>query len=282
MRLAEALRFPGKILGATISRTATRWFIAIQVDVPIEVAKLPRTGHGIEGVDLGLKAAVTLSTGETIHSPKLLRRALRRMRIRGRRLSRKLMAAKQRSGFGKRQPMPKGTRLPVSANGKKLAARLAATHARVANIRHDFTHKMTTRLVRENQALGLEDLHVSGMLANRHLARAISDVGWYEIRRQTTYKGVRYNTALTFASQWYPSSKTCSVCDARCPELTLAMRFWQCAVCKTVHDRDRNAATNLRRLATATALPVAKQAAKSAARPVYGPGTRRESYACQT
>ncbi|HVA88873.1 MAG TPA: transposase, partial [Chloroflexota bacterium] len=180
VRLTEQLRFPGKILGATVSRTADRWSVAIQVDVPGQVARCRRTAEGIEGVDLGIKAAVTLASGETIRSPKPLKAALRRVRIRGRRVSRKREAAKARLGIAKGARIPKGTRLPVSNKRRAARDRLAKTHARVARIRADFTHKLTTRLCRENQALGIEDLHVAGMLKNHHLARALGDVGFGE------------------------------------------------------------------------------------------------------
>jgi len=259
VRLTEQLRFPGKILGATVSRTADRWSVAIQVDVPGQVARCRRTAEGIEGVDLGIKAAVTLASGETIRSPKPLKAALRRVRIRGRRVSRKREAAKARLGIAKGARIPKGTRLPVSNKRRAARDRLAKTHARVARIRADFTHKLTTRLCRENQALGIEDLHVAGMLKNHHLARALGDVGFGEIRRELTYKAERYGTAIVLASRWFPSSKTCSTCGVKCPELDLGTRIWRCTGCRTVHDRDQNAAINLQRLATATALHVANR-----------------------
>ena len=259
VRLTEALRFPGKVLGATISRIADRWFIAIQVDVPDHISRRRRAADGIEGVDLGIKAAVTLATGETIRSPKPLTSALRRVRIRGRRVSRKLEAAKRRIGIAKGGRIPKGTRLPVSGKRRQASDRLARIHARVANLRGDFTHKLTTRLCRENQALGIEDLHVTGMLASHHLARAIIDVGFGEIRRQLSYKAERYGTRIVLVSRWYPSSKTCSVCGTKCADLDLGTRIWRCTGCRTVHDRDQNAAINLQRLATATALPVANR-----------------------
>ena len=259
VRLTEALRFPGKVLGATISRTADRWFVAVQVDVPDHISRRRRSADGVEGVDLGITAAVTLATGETIRSPKPLTSALRRVRIRGRRVSRKLEAATRKIGIAKGGSLPKGTRLPVSNKRRQASDRLAKTHARVAHSRADFTHKLTTRLCRENQALGIEDLHVAGMLKNHRLARAISDVGFGEIRRQLTYKAQRYGTAIVLVSRWHPSSKTCSTCGATCPDLTLGTRIWRCIGCKTLHDRDQNAARNLQRLATETALPAANR-----------------------
>jgi putative transposase len=255
--MTEALRFEGKILGATVSRAADRWFVAIQVEVPDATYYRKRTSHGVVGVDLGVKAAATLSSGEGIEAPRPLKAALRRLRIRSRRVSRKIEAAKVAAGFAPQARLPKGTRLPVSNNRRKSAAALARLHARVANVRADFTHKLTTRLCRENQAVVIEDLRVKGMLANDRLARAISDVGFGLFRSQIEYKAKRYGTRLVIADRWYPSSRLCSVCGWKNESLALKDRSWTCPECGTHHDRDVNAARNLERLATATALPVA-------------------------
>jgi putative transposase len=255
--MAEALRFDGKILSATVSRTANRWFVAIQVEVPDDVFYRRRTGCGVIGVDLGVKAAATLSSGETIEAPRPLKSALQRLRIRSRRLSRKIKAAKMAAGFALNAPLPKGTRLPISSNRQKSAQALARLHGRIAHIRADFAHKLTTRLCRENQAVVLEDLNVSGMLANEKLARAISDVGFGLIRSQMEYKAQRYGVRLVIADRWYPSSRLCSVCGWKNEALSLGDRQWRCQQCGTHHDRDLNAALNLKRLATVTALPVA-------------------------
>nr|WP_267872327.1 RNA-guided endonuclease TnpB family protein [Massilia sp. LC238] len=262
--LREALRWPGRILGASVARQADHWFLCLQVEVPDPAARLPRTGHGITGVDLGVSAAATLASGEKIAAPRPLKAALRRLRIRSRRLSRKLEAAKALAGIAGR--ILKGTRLPVSKNRTKGAKALARLQARIARVRQDFTHKLTTRLCRENQAVAIEDLNVGGMLANARLARAISDVGFYEVRRQLLYKATRYGTLIVLAERWYPSSKLCSGCGARNAALALGERAWTCAGCGAYHDRDVNAAINLQRLATgalaaATALPVASPAA---------------------
>lgn len=261
VKMTETLRFSGKILGATVSRTADRWFAAIQVDVPDNEAKKQRMQNNITGIDLGLKAAVTLSDGQSIPAPKPLKRALRRLKIRGRCHSRKIECARKAAGIEK--PIPKGTRLPVSNNRKKSAEDLARFHARICNLRKDFTHKLTTQLVRENQAIGIEDLHVKGMLKNDRLSRAISDVGFGEIRRQLCYKAKRYDTEVIVADRWYPSSKTCSHCGHVLKMLLLSTRDWDCPECNTYHDRDHNAAKNLQQLATAAiagkALPVANR-----------------------
>jgi putative transposase len=263
--MTEALRFEGKILGATVSRSADRWFVAIQVEVSDAQFYRKRTAHDVTGVDLGLKAAATLSNGESIDAPKPLKAMLRRLKIRSHRLSRKVEAAKVSAGFSKHARLPKSTKLPESNNRKKSAATLARLHARIANIRVDFTHKLTTRLCRENQAVGIEDLHVKGMLANDKLARALSDVGFGRFRAQMEYKAKRYGTRLILADRWYPSSRLCSVCGWKNEALTLKDREWTCPACGTHHDRDHNAALNLQRLATATALPEASPAGNGGA-----------------
>lgn len=262
--LRERLRWPGRIMGASVSREADSWFIALQVDVPDEITRRRRTGDGVVGVDLGIRNAATLSTGEKIVGPRPLKAALRRLRIRSRRLSRKLEAAKKASGIAGR--IPKGTRLPMSKNRVCGARALGRLHARIDRVRADFNHKLTTRLCRENQAVAIEDLNVRGMLANAHLARSIADVGFYAFRRQLQYKAERYGTQIVLADRWYPSSKRCAACGGRNGTLTLAERSWTCATCGAHHDRDVNAAINLERLATGalaarTALPVASEAA---------------------
>ena len=255
--MTEELRFAGTMLGATVSRTADRWFVAIQVEVPDAQCYRRRTSHEVNGVDLGIKAAATISSGEVIEAPKPLKAALRRLKIRSRRLSRKLQAAKKAAGCERRARLPKGTRLPVSNNRRTSAATLARLHARLANLRADFTHKLTTRLCRENQAVVIEDGNVKGMLANEKLARAIADVGFGMLRSQLEYKAKRYGTRLVIADRWYPRSRLCSMCGWKNEALTLRDREWVCAVCGAHHDRDLTAARNLKRLATETALPVA-------------------------
>ena len=257
--LAESLRLTGKIMGACVSREADHWYLAVQVDLPEQESILRRSGDGVIGVDLGISAAAVLSNGEKIAAPRPLRKSKRRLRIRSRRHTRKLKAAKKAAGIV--GAIPKGVRLPVSCNREKSARALARTHARIAHVRADFTRKLTTRLCRENQAVAVEDLHVRGMLANHRLARAIADVGFYEIRRQLQYKAQRYGTLLVVADRWYPSSKLCSACGAHYAGLKLGEREWSCQ-CGARHDRDVNAAINLQRLATdallaITALPVA-------------------------
>ena len=206
--------------------------------MPDHLARRRRTRDAVTGVDLGVSSAATLSSGEKIAAPRPLKAALRRLRIRSRRQSRKVEAAKAAAGIVGR--IGKGTHLPASKNRTKGALVLARLQARIARVRRDFTHKLTTRLCRENQALAIEDLNVRGMLANARLARAIADVGFYEFRRQLTYKSERYGTHIVLADRWYPSSKLCSGCGTRNAELALGDRAWTCADCGARHDRDVN------------------------------------------
>ena len=136
-----------------------------------------------------------------------------------------------------------------NANRKKAAKQRAKCHQQVANIRADFIHKLTTDLSQRFETIVIEDLNVKGLVKNHHLARAISDMGFYEFRRQLTYKVEREGGTLVIAPRFYPSSKTCSSCQFKLAELPLSVWEWQCPSCGVMHDRDHNAARNLKSLA---------------------------------
>lgn len=223
VRLAEQLRFVGRIMSATVSRTANRWFISIQVDVG-DYERL-RVADGVIGIDLGLNSLATLSTGEKIEGPRSLKSNLNRLRRASRSHSRK----------------QKG-----SNNRRKSASRLARIHARISNIRNDFLHKLTTRLCRENQAIAIEDLAVKNMSRNRKLARGISDAAWGEIRRQLAYKTPIFKSVLKVVDRFFPSSKRCSRCHEMKSDLQLSDRVFRCEHCGLEIDRDENAALNIR------------------------------------
>lgn len=222
VRMREGLRFEGKILSATVSRQADRWFISISVEVA-DYAKL-RTGDGVVGVDLGIKSFAVTSEGEVIDGPRPLRSGLVKLRRLSKAHSRKRRGSKNRA---------------------KSAMVLARHHARVSDLRSDFLHKLSTRLCRENQAVVVEDLHVKGMLRNRRLSRAIADAGWGEFRRQLEYKAAIYGTTVVIAPRFYPSSKTCSGCGSVKSTLLLSERTYQCEHCGLFLGRDFNAALNL-------------------------------------
>jgi putative transposase len=134
---------------------------------------------------------------------------------------------------------------PGSNNRAKPRAKAARAHRKVAASRADFLHKTSARLVRDHDVIVIEDLNVKGMVSNRRLAKAITDCGWGEFRRQLEYKAARYGRRLIVIDRWYPSSKTCSACGHLLAELSLSTRAWCCPSCRTLHDRDVNAAKNI-------------------------------------
>jgi putative transposase len=150
-----------------------------------------------------------------------------------------------------------------SRNHAKAVLALARCHRRVRNQRLDALHKATTALAKAKSVIVVEDLHVAGMVRNRHLARAISDQGWAEFQRQLTYKTTWYGSRLLVAPRFYPSSKTCSGCGLVKADLPLGVRVFGCQACGLVMDRDLNAARNLARLAECGAGPVAASSAET-------------------
>jgi putative transposase len=254
VRMFESLRFGGTVVKVVVSREANRWFAAFTVDCPCETLQVdqpdptrPVHPDRVIGVDLGLTSMAVASDGRRWTAPKALKQNLRRLKRWSRALSR---------------------RVKGSANRAKAKRRVAGLHARIANIRKDALHQVTTALVSPTvksgridqlspQVIVLEDLNISGMMANRKLARAISDVGLYEFRRQVEYKAARRGIAVRFADRFFPSSKTCSTCGTVCALLPLSVRSWTCDVCLTTHDRDFNASLNLKQLETNLATPPA-------------------------
>lgn len=229
VKLRESLRFAGKPVSATVSRVADRWFVSVPVE--IEMHDPVRESQAAVGIDLGITTAATLSNGEKLECPKALKANLERLRRLSRRHSRKARG---------------------SSNRRKLAMRLARLHARIANIRQNWCHQATTRIVREFGIIGIEDLNVRGMMANEKLARHIADIGMHEFKRQLQYKAALYGAEVIEADRWFPSSKTCSECGAIAEKMPLAVREWTCD-CGAHHDRDVNAAKNLQRVALARA-----------------------------
>jgi putative transposase len=222
VKMKESLRFKGQIMSVTISRQGTRWYAAINV----ECTELPheRKNHGSVGVDLGIKTLATFSNGESYEGPKAQSRLLKQLRRYSRGLSRKKRG---------------------SANYGKARKKLATLHARISHIRVDSLHKLTTALVLNNSQIAIEDLNVKGMAANRKLSRHIMDQSFREFRRQLTYKSQWYKTELIVVNRFYPSSKMCHCCGHYNQALTLADRIWTC-ICGVTHDRDLNAAINLK------------------------------------
>ncbi|EFH88787.1 IS200/IS605 family element RNA-guided endonuclease TnpB [Ktedonobacter racemifer] len=206
----------------TISKDcANRYFISILVED--DIAHLPVIEQAI-GADLGLKSFVALSTGEIVGNPKFFHKD-----------EKKLAKAQRRHAKKK-----KG-----SKNRDKARLKVARIHARIADRRRDFLHKLSTRLIRENQVVCVESLAVKNMVKNGSLAKAISDVGWSEFVAQLEYKADWYGRALVKIDKWYPSSKRCFDCGHILDSLTLDVRQWDCPECGVHHDRDINAANNI-------------------------------------
>ncbi len=225
VKMREEVRFAGQIISVTISREADTWYASFTIDVPEEPAVHVLTNT--VGVDLGVTALATRSDdAPKVPAPKPLRRYLKKLQRLSRALSRKQRGSRNRA---------------------KAKTTLARLHARIRHIRQDALHKLTTDLVRTAATIVIEDLNVAGMLANRHLSRAIADLGFFAFRRQLEYKTAMAGGVLIVADRWYPSSKLCSVCDTKNERLALSERIWTCASCGTSLDRDINAAVNLAR-----------------------------------
>ncbi len=229
-------RFEGKIKTTTISRTPTgKIYASVLVDDGVaEPTPPPATEDRALGLDMNVKDLVVTSDGRRFENPKALKRHLRRLRIRQRRLSRKV----------------KG-----SVNRDKARRQVALTHERITFIRNDNLHKISSYLVRESQAttLCIEDLAVADMLTTssrgRALNRSIQDAGWRQLRTMLEYKCRWYGLNLRVIGRWEASSKTCSCCGHVNRGLTLNQRSWQCPSCGETHDRDVNAARNIKRMA---------------------------------
>ncbi|MFI5672105.1 RNA-guided endonuclease InsQ/TnpB family protein [Streptomyces sp. NPDC051704] len=213
--------FPSTV---TVSQDAAgRWFVSLLCEDP-NVVPLPAAGAAV-GIDAGLDHLVTLSTGEKVANPRYERKDRARLARAQRSLARKA------KGDGR--------------NRTKARRRVARIHARIADRRRDHLHQLTTRLVRENQTLVIENLTVRNMVKNRSLARAVSDAAWREMRRMLEYKAAWYGRNLVVVDRWFPSSKLCSHCGSLAGKMPLSVRTWTCEGCGTTHDRDVNAAKNL-------------------------------------
>lgn len=208
----------------TVSHDAAgRWFVSVLCQDPA-VERLPAADAAV-GIDVGLNHLLTLSTGEKIANPRHERRDRARLALAQRRLAKKVR------GDG--------------ANRAKARRKVAKIYARIADRRRDHLHKLTTRLVRENQTLVIEDLTVRNMVRNRSLARAISDAAWAEFRSMLEYKAVWYGREVIAVDRFFPSSRLCSHCGTLAGRMPLSVRQWTCESCGTTHDRDVNAAENL-------------------------------------
>ena len=213
----------GEIRSATVSKTPTnKFFISILTKQNFE--ELPENEFEV-GIDLGIKDFATTSDAETIENPKFLKKSLKKLKFLQRQLAKTLFK-----------------------NRKRVVRRLkvATQHEKITNHRNDFLHKLSSRLINENQAICLEDLNVKGMVKNHKLAQAIQDVSWSKFVDMLKYKAAWYGRDIVFIDRFFPSSKLCSQCGEKKIDLTLADREWICSSCGALHHRDYNAALNIR------------------------------------
>ncbi len=252
VRMRESLRFIGKIISATISRVAHKWFVSVTVDTSVNPMPTTSENQAVVGVDLGVSDFATLSTGEVIRGPKPYKKLLSRVKRLSKGLSRKQKGSKNRN------------------KAKLLLSRL---HYRIANIRRNAIHQLTHHLVKRYNVIVIEDLHVKGMMKNHRLSRSLADMGFAECRRQLTYKTAINDKKLIVANRWFASSKICSHCGYQLETLLLSERQWLCPDCHTMHHRDVNAAKNLEKLAvssTVTACGTSSSGAAAIAAVSYG------------
>jgi len=229
VKMAELLPYGGKINSMTLSRSANKWYVSFSINV--EFSMLPSKNQARCGVDLGIKTLATISRGDIRYwdTPKLLNSSLRKLARYQRRLAKKMCG---------------------SGGYQKLKMKIARLHKRIADIRRNVLHQLTSYLVKNFSEIVIEDLNVKGMMANGKLARHIADVGFYEFRRQLTYKCKWSNSLLVIADRWFASSKLCSDCGSHNPNLTLSDRTYYC-YCGNHKCRDYNASINLENYNTA-------------------------------
>lgn len=212
-----------RVIRMTISRRGGRWYAALTVERDDQTMKQAPKG-GAVGIDLGIKDLATLSDGTVIPNPHSLKTGERQLRRAQKALSRKTKGSKRRA---------------------KARERVARLHAHVANRRSDALNKLTTMLSRTYSDISIEDLNVAGMVKNHHLAKAVQDASFYELRHQLEYKTAKTGARLHFVDRWCPSSKTCSNCGSVKAKLSLAERVYRCEHCGLTIDRDLNAAINI-------------------------------------
>ena len=223
--------FQGEMKTLTVSRTPTRkYYISILTEDGEKLPEPEPFSHAtMIGVDVGLITFATLSTGEKIDNPKFLKNSLERLKFLQKNVSRKVIGSKNR---------------------RKAVHKLAKLHEKIANQRHDFQHKVSNKLISENQAVAIETLNIRGMMKNHKRARSTSDAGWYNFVLKLTYKAEWFGKTLLKIGMFEPSSKTCNVCGYKHPNLTQDIREWYCPDCGNIHDRDINAAINIKKFAT--------------------------------
>ena len=225
VKMRQVLRFVGKFIKVTVSRTAHRWFVSITVETEdtAEVAKIAT--HPVVGIDVGINTLATLSDGTKYDNPRPLKRYEKKLKRAQRKLSRKVRKSK---------------------NWFKQKAKIARSHYRIACIREDAHHKTTTDIVNRASAIGIETLKITNMLKNKKLAKALSDSALGGFLSKLKYKAEACGIPVVEADQFFASSKTCSNCGHKKDDLTLSERIYHCSKCDVSVDRDINAAINLK------------------------------------
>ena len=222
VRFSRTIPRAAKVTTVTVSKDAAgRYFVSMLCD---DTVSAKPEAAGKVGIDLGLTHFAILSTGEKVAAPNTFRKHETKLAKLQRRL------AKKQKG---------------SANRKKARLKVAKLHAKIADSRKDFLHKLSTRLINENQVIAIETLAVSNMQKNHSLAKSIADASWSEFVRQLEYKALWYGRELVGIDRWYPSSKRCSDCGHTVAKMPLNVREWACPECGAIHDRDINAARNI-------------------------------------
>jgi len=220
--------FQGEMKTLTVSRTPTgKYYISILTDDEEAYPEPEPFSHTtMIGVDVGITTFATLSTGEKIDNPRFLKTSLDKLKYLQKSVLRKVIGSKNR---------------------RKAVYKLAKLHELISNQRNDFQHKISNRLISENQAIAVETLNIQGMMKNHKLAQATGDVGWYSFVLKLQYKAQWLGKTILKIGQWEPSSKTCNVCGYHNSKLILDVREWQCPECQLIHDRDINAAINIKK-----------------------------------
>jgi len=262
VRMREDLRFSGKVMSARISRTAGQWSISVAIEVP-DVVPVHNQPTVAVGVDMGVNTMAALSTGEMRANPKALSKNEKKLKRLQRKLSRQLESAKINAGVAPGKAIPRGTRIEFSGRMQDTKLKIQRAHGRIAGIRSDAQHQLSAELTKRFGIVAIEDLNVKGMTASAKgdaetpgkrvaqksgLNRGILDVGFGELRRQLDYKAKRTGSQLAVINRWFPSSKTCSVCGVVQESMPLNIREWRCPSCGAQHDRDVNAAKNIKRI----------------------------------